>query len=265
MSCLGPFYKPLPPREWSRVQNQCTYFTGEPPTTLNIPLIGITVPFTAAFYYADLLRKGNVLQYKKNSSNLTKSQRYSKIATGTWTNRNTTWATQSDKYSNPNTKSLKRVGNINILLDGSQTQTTLPVTCPAIININNPSLPIIITNSNIINNDLPIIIEDISNINIIPIVDPIVVTPTIVIPDEGNLLCNTVENICTGETTTQKANKFFNPTSDSDVPGRIRQLYWNPRIQTWYPRQNLTNNNSTNKWPYNSKFIFPVNGFIKPK
>ena len=69
MSCLGPYYKPVPPREWSRVQNECTSFTGEPPTTIELPLIGITVPYTAAFYYADLLRKGNVLQYKKNSSN----------------------------------------------------------------------------------------------------------------------------------------------------------------------------------------------------
>ena len=24
MSCLGPYYSPIPAREWSRVQNQCT-------------------------------------------------------------------------------------------------------------------------------------------------------------------------------------------------------------------------------------------------
>lgn len=218
MSCLGPFYNPIPTREWSRVQDQCTYFTGSPPPTINVPLLGITVPFDVASYYKDLLRKGNVLQYKKNSSNLTKSQRYSQIAKGMWTNRNTTWATQSDKYSNPNTKSLKRVGNINITLD--RTQTFLPVTCP----------------TNLVNQ--------------------------VVIPDLGNLICNTTENICTGETTTQRANKFLNPTTDSDVPGTIQELYWNPKIQTWYPKQRLTMNNSTNKWPYNSKFIFPVNGFI---
>ena len=101
MSCLGPYYLPIPPREWSRVQNQCTYFTGEPPKTINVPLLGSTVPFPLLYYQVALINKGNVLQYKKNSSNLTNAQRYSQIAKGMWTNRNTTWATQSDKYSNP--------------------------------------------------------------------------------------------------------------------------------------------------------------------
>jgi len=204
MSCLGPFYNPVPPREWSRVQNQCTYLTGSPPTTINVPLLGITVPFNALAYQVALINKGNVLQYKKNSSNLTKNQRYSQIAKGMWTNRNTTWATQSDKYSNPNTQSLKRVGAETILVNG------------------------------------------------------------IPIPDGGNLLCNVTENPITGETVVQPANQNYHPTSDSDVPGRIQQLYWNERIQTWYPRQRYTMNNSTDKWPINSKAIFPVDGFTPP-
>lgn len=224
MSCLGPYYLPQPPRAWNRVQNQCTYFTGSPPATVRVPLLGITVPFSALAYQTALINKGNVLQYKKNSSNLTKQQRYSQIAKGKWTNRTTTWATQSDKYSNPNTKSLKRVGTENITLDGIP--TNLPITCPLSPGYD-PAAPVVILNS-------------------------------------GNLICNTTENICTGETVTQPANRLFNPTSASDVPGPIQELYWNDRIQTWYPRQNLTMNNSTDKWPYNAKFILPVDGYKPP-
>lgn len=263
MSCLGPFYRPIPPREWSRVQNSCTFYTEDLPSSVTIPLLNITVPLASAYYYAKLLRKGNVLQYKANSSNLTQSQQYSLIAQGKWTNRTTTWATQSDKYSNPNNLSLKRVGNINITVDG--TETFLPVTCPTNPVIVNNILPTNVINSN--NNPIippppPPPTDGTGGGTIIPIVNPDTPTEPIVIPDLGNLICNTTENICTGETTTHPANRLFYPTTDSDVPGRIQELYWNPRLQTWYPRQRLTMNNSTNKWPYNSKFIFPVDGFV---
>lgn len=263
MSCLGPYYIPNPPREWSRVQNQCTYLTGEPPKTINVPLLGSTVPFPLLYYQVALINKGNVLQYKKNSSNLTKLQRYSKIATGSWTNRNTTWASQSDKYSNPNIQSLKRVGGENVTKDGL-TPSNQPVTCPAEPVIVNPILPTVIVNP-VVNPD-PTIIPPLPNpnpgTNIIPVVEDEVIPDPIIIQDFGNLLCNVTENICTGETVTQPANQNFHPTSDSDVPGRIQELYWNARIQTWYPRQRYTMNNSTDKWPVNSKAIFPVNGFI---
>lgn len=263
MSCSGPYYSPNPPREWSRVQNYCSLVYDNPPSTVKLPYIGITVPFQASLYYADLIRKGNVLQYKNNSSNLTKSQRYSKIAQGKWTNRNTTWATQTVEYSNPNIKSLKRVGNININIS-TGIETTLPVTCPTLPNINDQSLPYNISGSNI----NPIIPPppppppvSTGNSGIIPsVASDITVSPN-VIQDLGNLICNTTENICTGETITQPANKFFHPTTDSDVPGTIKELYWNNKIQTWYPKQRLTMNNSGNKWPYNSKFILPANGF----
>jgi hypothetical protein len=76
-------------------------------------------------YYERLaqLNKGNVLQYKKNSSNLTKKQQYAQVAKGMWTNRTKTWATQSDTYTNPNTTDLQRVNyvetaNINLNLSG---------------------------------------------------------------------------------------------------------------------------------------------------
>jgi len=64
-----------------------------------------------------MLNKGNVLQYKKNSSNLTKKQQYALIAQGKWVNRKT-WATQSASgYTNPNTKGLQRVNSVDLAID----------------------------------------------------------------------------------------------------------------------------------------------------
>jgi hypothetical protein len=128
MSCLGPGYNPNPSREWSRVENRCSDFnTGN----VFIPLLGIYVPQQNVAYEKQMLMKGNILQYKKNSSNLTNNQRYSKIAKGKWVNRTTTWASQSDSLTNPNTTSLKRVNvKRNIFLDNGL-PTNLPVTlCP---------------------------------------------------------------------------------------------------------------------------------------
>jgi hypothetical protein len=62
-------------------------------------------------YLLDAYKKGNVLQYKKNSSNLTKNQRYAQIAKGAWTNRTKTWASQTETTSSPNTSWLKNVNN----------------------------------------------------------------------------------------------------------------------------------------------------------
>jgi hypothetical protein len=101
-------YNPIPPRVWSRVQNPCSviaYKNDDPGANSN---------FARAVYEKQMLLKGNILQYKKNSSNLTKKQRYTQIAKGMWTNRTKTWATQSDTYTNPNMTSLLRV-NYTIL------------------------------------------------------------------------------------------------------------------------------------------------------
>jgi hypothetical protein len=100
MSCLGPCYNPVPTREWSRFQNTCSFSFN------NSATISPITPLQLANNY-----KGNILQYKKNSSNLTKQQIYTQIAKGNWTNRTTTWATQSDTYTNPNTNNLTRVNN----------------------------------------------------------------------------------------------------------------------------------------------------------
>lgn len=239
MACNGITYIPNPPRLWNRVQLPCS-----------------NNQLTIEQYYSYLmLKKGNILQYKKNSSSFTKKQIYSLMAQGKWTNRNTTWATQNDKgYTNPNTKMLKRNNAVNITLTG--TETTLPITCPIIPSQNNyvlpdnqpsqgggddgpnPELPPEEPETGGGGNALPFTPnEDIPE-------EPIV------IQDSGTLSCNVVENPCTSYTETKKSNEFYHPTSDSDVPGPIILLYWDENTQTWYPRQQVTMNTSDNKWPY---------------
>ena len=201
MSCFNN-YVPQPSRDWSRVQNAC---------------IELSLSETNRIA---MLNKGNVLQYKANSSNLTKAQKYSKIAKGQWINRNTTWATQSASgYTNPNTKSIKRTGNVvNIAISASTGAiigpTSEPLTCPQI--------PI---------NSKPVVIQD-----------------------GGVLICSVQENVCTGETKSTISQKICNPTTDSNVPGPIQDLCWNDGTQTWYPRQRYIMTNSGNKFPYNYKF-----------
>ena len=202
MSCFNN-YLPQPPRDWSRVQNSCIQ-------------LSVSEADTIAMF-----NKGNVLQYKANSSNLTKAQKYSKIAKGQWVNRNTTWATQSARgYTNPNTTSLKRTGNVvNVALNpisGAIIGPTLePLTCPLI--------PI---------NSKPLVIQD-----------------------GGVLICSVQENLCTKNTKSTLSQKLCNPTTDSNVPGQIQDLCWNDGTQTWYPRQRYIMTNSGNKFPYNYKFV----------
>ena len=249
MSGFNNCYLPNPPRVWSRVQNYCF----DP---------------NNAVYFTEkiaMFNKGNVLQYKSNSSNLTQSQKYSKIAKGEWVNRNTTWATQSTKgYTNPNTTSLKRGGNvINISIDPITGaiigQTESPITCinPIIpINevlpsngggesdVNDPNIPPIINPSP--NSDtFPPIISD-------PIIQPII------IQDGGILICSVQENVCTGETKNSISQQLCHPTTDSDVPGSIQDLCWNDGIQTWFPRQRYVMTNSGNKWPTNAILVSAI-------
>jgi hypothetical protein len=213
-------YLPIPPRAWSRVDNKCTYENSSSTTSIVNGSDKIYDP--AVFYTAALINKGNVLQYKKNSSQLTKKQRYSQIAKGMWTNRTKTWATQSDTYTNPNMTSLKRAGYVeypkNDISPGS----------PA--NFAGPYVPVSVLS------------------------DPFN-CPNFNFKDGGVLVCGTYENPCTGEVVERTFQPNFHPTSDSDVPGPIQQLYWDPRLQTWYPKQRLTMNNSTNKWPTNYKLF----------
>ena len=255
-------YYPTPPRVWSRVQNACSF--GDPSysstTTYISPLSGKTI--SQAQYNIDLamLRKGNVLQYKINSSSLTQKQRYSKIANGAWTNRNTTWANQSTRgYTNPNIQSLQRVNTINITLDG--TPTNLPVTCPKQPIVVYSELPPQSDTSNPETELPPPPPPPADTGDAIPVV-PIPVAPDpVVIQDLGNMLCNVYQNICTGETISHPANIPCHPTTDSDVPGAIEELCWNDGIQTWYPRQRYVMTNSGDKFPQGYKLLVSA---IKP-
>ena len=63
MSCLGVNYNPYPTRTWSRIDN----------------IISTNISPEKA-YEIEVQKKGIILQYKKNSANLTKNQKYAQIA-----------------------------------------------------------------------------------------------------------------------------------------------------------------------------------------
>lgn len=252
MSCYGGYgtcnVLPQPARVWSRVQNACTYGGGDSSDS-------------ALFREANMLEKGNVLQYKTNSMNLTTWQRYAKIAKGEWVNRNTTWASQSVTSSNPNTTWLKRTGNVtHLAIDPITGQilgpTALPLTstCPTPINTVNEGLPDSVDpsvnpdeNTNLPNNVAPS--EDSVSFPSLTPVEPVL---PLVIADGGTLVCSIQENTCTGETKHALSQTLCHPASDSDVPGQS-ELCWDDGRQTWYPRQRYVMNNSTDKWPINYK------------
>ena len=264
-------YLPQPPREWSRVQNNCSLVNDANDNGfVKLPYSNKLVPSPLVSFNLQMLTKGNILQYKKNSGNLTKAQRYSKIAQGQWVNRNTTWASQSTNgITDPNTTSLKRSGSYNIALDPITGQilgpTLLPLTCPKPIITNNNTIPTTIQSST---SEPPVPPPPPPAPPSGPTVPPVPQLPELeplVIQDNGNLICSIQENICTGETKTYKANQICNLTSDSDVPGRIEPLCWNDGTPTWYPRQRYIMTNSTNKWPYTSGNPKPIfNNAVKP-
>jgi len=253
MYCFnGNCYLPQPPRDWSRVQNSCSLITA---STVNqfvqVPYTGEIIPSASLGYKLAMINKGNVLQYKKNSSNLTKLQKYSQIAKGQWVNRTKTWATQSTRgYTNPNNMSLIRSGGENVTLAG--VPTTLPVTCPfPPINNNNVLPPT--GGGGTSTPPLPPPPPPPSNSGgtVIPII-PVPIIEPIVIQDFGNLVCGTFENLCTGEIIQPIKLDNCHPTTDSDVPGKIESLCWNDGNPTFYPRQRYIMTNSTNKWPVNA-------------
>ena len=63
-------YNPKPTRVWSRVQNPCTFTLDISYNSVFSPLTGKTTSLLEADYYNKLIYKGNILQYKKNTSNL---------------------------------------------------------------------------------------------------------------------------------------------------------------------------------------------------
>jgi hypothetical protein len=210
-------YLPLPPRVWSRVQNPCTYLNPNDEYTQSyIPLTNQTVSLAQANYEDKLIYKGNILQYKKNSSQLTKKQKYTQLAKGLGPNRTKVFATQSETYSNPNTTGLLRVNYNELPFPNELVGQPNNISGPFQYNVASP--------------------YDCS---------------TNVLQDGGNLVCGTYANQCTGQII--KSGKttatICNPTYCSDVPGAPIALCWNPALESWYPKPRYVDNNSGDKWP----------------
>jgi hypothetical protein len=217
-------YNPIPPRVWSRVQNPCTYTDASGNSDINynqvyIPLTKQTVSQAQANYEDKMIYKGNVLQYKGNSSRLTKSQKYTQLAKGFGPNRTKVFATQSQTYTNPNTTGLQRVNYSTIPFPTGVVGAPNNISGPYQYNVPNPN--------------------DCSNNSI---------------QDGGTLVCGTFANPCTGEIIKQGTTSsiIYNPASASDVPGSS-DLFWDTQVQTWFPKPRYVMNNSTDKWPVNYK------------
>jgi hypothetical protein len=214
----GANYLPIPPRVWSRVQNQCTYTVDSSYNLIYVPLVNETLQPTQAIFLDKQLYKGNLLQYKANSSRITKKQKYSQISKGLWCNRTKVYATQSQTYTNPNTTSLKRVNYVDIPYPNQIPGFPNNISGPYQYNVSNPYN-----------------------------------CSTTVLQDGGNLVCNAYIDPCTGQVIQKVSQQQCFPTYCSDVPGKIIDLCWNPKLQTWFPKPRYVMNNSTSKWPENYK------------
>lgn len=266
MSCLGNGTSnnciPNPPREWNRFENQCAYVLptdANPNSLIYVPLINKTVTIAEAAYLVQVYKKGNVLQYKGNSSNLTKQQRYAQIARGMWTNRTTTWATQSETYSNPNTQSLRRINYATIPLNPGATGNNQTLCLPLPVTPQYNVLPDTATVTP--GTEEPPIIPPPeeppageSGKVMPPYEEPVVPDQVLVIPDGGTLICSQIENICNGDIIKELSGIVeCTPTTAADVPGESQLLCWNDGDETYYPRQKLTYGTSGDKWPVNNK------------
>lgn len=210
-------YNPIPTRVWSRVQPDCVYI--DPSSnyeTAYIPLTNQTVPLAQANYEAKQFYKGNILQYKGNSSQFTKKQKYSQLARCAGPSRKKVFATQNQRgYTNPNTTAMKRVGYTTYPFPNQIIGAPNNISGPFAYNIPNPF--------GCANN---------------------------AVQDGGVLICGSLANPCSGEVYKEgpQNETICNPASASNVPG-TSVLCWNNKLQTWYPRQRYFMNNSTDKWP----------------
>ena len=218
-------YLPQPPRAWSRVQ-QHPYCTdpANPSSTLFNPLTNNNITQADANLLNQILYKGNILQYKNNSSNLSRNQRFAQIAKGKWVGKKA-YGTQGVAYTNPNTCGLYRVNSFDIS----------PNTNPGFVN--NVSGPY--------QTGLP-------NPNGCPNDDTITT--------QGTLICNTLADPCTNEIIKRYTVKKCHSITASNVPGFsnpkvIKELCWDNRIKSYFPRVRRTMSNSGNKWPQNYKLF----------
>jgi len=219
-------YNPNPTRVWSRVQSRCPT-DSESSALVYVPLTNNTVPQAEANYQEKVLYKGNILQYKNNSSRITKKQKYSQISKGLWCNRQKSYATQSQTYTNPNTTSLKRVNYIEIPFPNQIVGSPNNISGPYQYQVPNPF--------NCSANN--------------------------VLQDGGNLVCNAYVDPCTNKIIQKVYEQECYPTYCSDVPGTVQYLCWNPKLDTWFPKQRYVMNNSLNKWPLNYKGLISA---VKP-
>jgi len=221
-------YLPKPERVWSRVQDKCTFTVpGSSYSQAYIPLTKQTVSQAQANYEEKLLYKGNILQYKANSSCMTKNQKYSKLAKGLGPNRTKVFATQSDTYTNPNTTELLRVNYTSFPYPNEILNKPNNISGPYQYNV--PS-PFGCSNNTV--------------------------------KDGGTLICGTYENQCTGKIIKKAASApLCFPNYCSNVPGKPIELCWNPKVQTWFPKSRYTMSNSGTKWPVGYKAFVSA---IKP-
>ncbi len=274
MSNKGYNYIPEPPRAWNRFENPCAYFTGNtnPEQKVYIPFFKESMTQAEFAYRYEMYKKGNILQYKANSSNLTKQQRYSQIARGMWTNRTTTWASQSETYSNPNTQSLKRVNYGTTSADGGPIGPDASLCVFPIINPQYNVLPATVTPGSVTPIPDPVIppiippveplAPGIADVIMPPYVEPAAPEPTPLIADGGSLICSIIEDFCTGEIIKNLGGPLqCVSTTASDVPGEPQELCWNDGLPTYYPRERRTYGTSGDKWPVNYKEFVPA---VKP-
>lgn len=271
MSCLGSNYNPVPPKEWYRFQNACPGTALQIDESISLNSVDPTTEVLTGYkYQLAVYRKGNVLQYKKNSSDLTKNQRYSQIAKGMWTNRTKTWSSQSESVTNPNSDLLRRINyntfvTPNYGVDGTETvepilSTSVIINCSPSSTKNFQALPTIGTS---IVSGLPTIVNSTSTIIMPPYVShPKILTPKAI--QVGGFLIGTIaENPCNGEILSRTYTQDCYPSAASGVPGPSTLLCWNDGLQTYYPKTKLTYGTSGNKWPTNAKLIFSANS-IQP-
>jgi len=215
-------YLPQPARVWSRVQSSCTFLNPNDDYTSGTSVFTRQpISYAQGVYELQLLNKGNILQYKANSAQLTKKQKYTQLAKGYGPNRTKVFATQSDTYSNPNTTGLLRVGS-----------TTIPYPNQIVGQPNNPSGPY--------QYDVP---------------NPNNCNTNGSLEDGGTLVYGTYVNPCSNQIIKEciRSPVICNSSTASDVPGRPVALCWNPSLESWFPKPRYVMNNSTDKWPINYK------------
>ena len=108
------FYFTTPTISWSRYQNNCSVILNSVPdeseNVFEHPITGEMVNYATYIEALQYIKKGNILQYRKNAMELPARRRYSYLMQGFGPSRTKQYATQTATYTNPNTRSLKRVG-----------------------------------------------------------------------------------------------------------------------------------------------------------